>query len=106
MERQLVPDLAPDPILDAPIARQAPIARRELAGWPCSCGAIVPMADDACSHCGRAFLPADSTPSVSLPVVGDVTKMDRGQKIVVTIAAALAATVVMVILLYVAGSVV
>jgi hypothetical protein len=96
---------APDPILDGPIAQAAPIARRELTGWPCGCGALVPMADNACSHCGRTFLPTDDMPSVSLPGVGDLSKMDRTQKIVVTIVAGLVATALLVGVLFVAGSI-
>lgn len=97
--------LPPDPILDAPIIQAAPIARRGLAGWPCSCGTVVPMADDVCGNCGRSFLPTDGMPSVSLPGIGDVSTMDRGQKIVVTVMIALVVTGLFTALAFIAGSV-
>jgi hypothetical protein len=97
--------LPPDPILDAPIVRAAPIARRELAGWPCSCGTVVSMADDVCGNCGRTFLPAETLPSVSLPGIGDVSTMDRAQRIVLTVVAALVVTGLFMALLFVGGSV-
>jgi hypothetical protein len=97
--------LPPDPILEGPIAQAAPVARRELAGWPCGCGSVVPMADDVCSHCGRSFLPAEGMPSVSLPVVGDVLTLERSQRIVLTIVAAVVVTGLFMALLFIGGSI-
>ena len=109
---QLVPaaasaaELPPDPILDAPVAVAAPVARVQPVGWPClGCGATVPMADDACPGCGRPFLPSDAMPSIALPVVGDISRLDRAQRIVVTIVAALLAVGVFIVLAFIAGSI-
>ena len=100
------PVLAPDPILDAPVVKAAPVAGGQLTGWPClGCGSTVPMSDDACSGCGRPFLPSDTAPTLALPVVGDIGRMDRGQRIVVTIVAALLVTGVFVALAFLAGSI-
>ena len=103
----LAPDaLAPDPVLDAPIARAAPVARLEAPGWPCTgCGAVVPMAEDVCTGCGRAFLPSDAMPSLALPVVGDLSRMERGQRIGVTIVAALLVMGLFVALAFIGGSI-
>jgi hypothetical protein len=98
--------LAPDPILDGPVTKAAPIARVQPAGWPClGCGSIVPMDDDTCTGCGRPFLASDSALSLALPVVGDISRMDRGQRIVVTIVAALLVMGLFVALAFVAGSI-
>ena len=98
--------LPPDPILDAPVDRAAPIARVQTAGWPClGCGATVPMADDACPDCGRPFLPADDMPSLALPVVGDLVRLDRGQRIAVTAVVALLAVGLFVALAFIGGSI-
>jgi hypothetical protein len=98
--------LEPDPILDGPVSKAAPVTGVQLAGWPClGCGSIVPMEDNACAGCGRPFLPADTTPTLALPVVGDISRMDRTQRIVVTIIAALLVTGVFVALAFIAGSI-
>jgi hypothetical protein len=98
--------LAPDPILDGPVTKAPPVAGAQLAGWPClRCGAIVPMDDDVCTGCGQPFLPSEATPSLALPIVGDLGRMDRGQRIVVTIVAALLVTGLFVALAFLAGSI-
>ena len=98
--------LAPDPILDAPVSKAAPVARQELSGWPClGCGAKVPLADDACPHCGSRFLPADEMPSLALPGVGDLTRMERPQKIVVMVVASTVVTALLIAVAFLAGSV-
>jgi hypothetical protein len=98
--------LAPDPILDAPISQAAPVARLAAQGWPClGCGALVPLADNACSQCGRPFLPTDEMPSLALPGVGDLSRMERGQKIVVSVVLGLVVTGLLVAVAFIAGSV-
>jgi len=98
--------LPPDPILDAPVTHAAPVARQAAAGWPClGCGALVPLADNACSQCGGPFLPTEGAPSLALPGVGDLSRMERGQKIVVMVVLALVVTGVLVALAFIAGSV-
>jgi hypothetical protein len=66
--------------------------------WPCSaCGAINPMAHDTCSVCGRHFLAGlreGEQPLLELPVVGDITKLSRGQRV------AIAGAVIVVVLAF------
>jgi hypothetical protein len=98
--------LAPDPYLDAPVMAAPPVARAEPTGWPCTqCGARVPLADDACGTCGAPFLPTDTMPSLALPVVGDLSRLDRGQKIAATVVLALVVTAALVALISIAGSI-
>ena len=98
--------LAPDSVLDAPVSQAAPVARQEAAGWPClGCGALVPLADNACSQCGRPFLPTDEMPSLALPVVGDLSRMERGQKIFVSAVLAVVVMAVFVAIAFIGGSV-
>jgi hypothetical protein len=98
--------LAPDPILDAPVAQAASVVRQKVDGWPClGCGAMVPLADDLCSHCGRPFLPAEAGPSLRVPVVGDVAQLDKTQRVMLMIGGCLVLIVVFFVLAYLVGSV-
>ena len=98
--------LPPDPILDAPVMVAPPVAGAKPAGWPClGCGAVVPMEDDACSGCGRAFLTAGDLPSLGLPGVGDLRSLDRGQKIAVMGVGAVVVMGLLVALAFILGSV-
>lgn len=99
------PVLALDPILDPPVSKAPPVARAEAQGWPClSCGALVPLADNACSQCGRPFLPTDEMPSLALPGIGDVSRMDRGQRIMVAAVFGLLVMGVFVAMAFIVGS--
>ena len=55
------------------------------AGWPCSaCGQDNPLAADACGGCGSGFLAAvreAEGPLLELPVVGDLARLQRGQRL-------------------------
>ena len=98
--------LPPDPILDAPVVKAAPVAGVKPNGWPClGCGALNAMSDDICSQCHRPFLASEELPSLAVPGVGDLRHMDRAQKIVVMIVGALLATGLLVALAFIAGSV-
>lgn len=98
--------LPPDPILDAPVVVAAPVAGGAAAFWPCAgCGSRVPIADDVCSSCGASFLPTDGTPSLSLPGVGNMAQLDKGQRVAVVIGLAVAAMVVLLGLAFLLGSV-
>lgn len=98
--------LPPDPILDAPVSQASAVARRPSEGWPClGCGALVPLADDACTQCGRPFLPSDTMPALALPVVGDLGRMERPQRIVTLVVLAILVTGVLVGIAFAAGSV-
>jgi hypothetical protein len=55
------------------------------AGWPCSaCGAANPLTAGVCGSCGSAFLAGVRTaegPLLELPVVGDLSKLQRSQRL-------------------------
>ena len=94
-------DLRPEPAAppappDPQAAPPAPAATAEGPTWPCTgCGTANPLAQDTCSGCELAFL-ADlhqaDAPSAVLPLVGDLLRLGRGQRV----AAALALVVVLV----------
>lgn len=54
-------------------------------GWPClSCGAVNPFEAVRCSACGSAFLAAvagANGPSMVLPLVGDLRRFTRAQRL-------------------------
>ena len=52
--------------------------------WPCTtCGAANSFDRDLCGSCGSAFLAAarDDGPLLELPVVGDLTRLSRAQRL-------------------------
>ena len=99
-------ELAPDPILDAPVMVAPPVARRELSAWPCpGCGTQVPIAENACTSCGRPFLPAEEAISLNLPIVGDVVRLDKGQRMLLMVAGMVVVTALFVVLSFMFGSV-
>jgi hypothetical protein len=71
----------PDP-LTAPLDPET----GEIAGptWPChSCGTRNRIERDTCSGCGSPFLSGlreQEGPLLELPVVGDITRLGRGQR--------------------------
>ena len=98
--------LAPDPILDAPVMKAAPVAGLPVAGWPClGCGSQVPLSDDVCGGCGRPFLIPDTMPSLSVPGIGDLRGMDRGQKILLTAVIGIVVTALFSAVAWLVGSV-
>jgi hypothetical protein len=89
----------PDPLTDPLAGDEPPVTG---PSWPCSaCGTVNPMAHDTCSACGRHFLAGvreGEGPLLELPVVGDITKLSRGQRVgiaVVVILVVLAMTVLL-----------
>jgi hypothetical protein len=52
--------------------------------WPCSgCDEQVPMSLDICPTCGSSFLSgASGPPSMEIPMVGDISRMSRTQRLV------------------------
>lgn len=96
--------LEPDPILDAPVHTATAVATAP-PGWPCGgCGARMPLDADSCTQCGQPFLPKEATPSLVVPGVGDVAKLDRGQRIMLIAGGAVALILVFVAFAYAAGS--
>jgi len=89
------PEPEPEPVAQ-PIAEAAPVlpapapplvpaaAPTATPTWPCSsCGTPNPFDRDTCVKCGTGFLAAahDSGPLLELPVVGDITRLGRGQRL-------------------------
>ena len=79
-----------DPIAPSPSYRPSVVAGPDPldAGsgptWPCAaCGAVNRMERDTCAGCGLPFLSGlreQEAPLLELPVVGDLTKLGRGQR--------------------------
>ena len=76
---------SPAPTSEPPAAAEAaPAAPAAEPTWPCSsCGTPNPFDRDTCVKCGTGFLAAahDSGPLLELPVVGDITRLGRGQRL-------------------------
>jgi len=91
--------VAPAPVVPGP---------RSEPTWPCTaCGTTNPLAATLCSVCGTPFLAAaSSTPKLVLPVVGDLTALSRGQRIVAAlgVAAVLMVPVALVTMLMSGGT--
>ena len=88
----------PDPLTGPLEGAAAPV---EGPSWPCSsCGAVNPMASDVCAVCGQHFLAGvrDESPLLELPVVGDITRLGRGQRIAVAFGVVLAVVVLTMLL--------
>ncbi|MDQ6650548.1 MAG: hypothetical protein M3Z02_10625 [Actinomycetota bacterium] len=111
--RHAAPDPELDPELDAELDAlpdPAPAERRSRTvaapAWPCpSCSARTPMERSTCDGCGLPFL-ADlraPAPSVRLPGIGEFTQASKGLRMGLAVAAALAATVLVVGLLSLVG---
>jgi len=82
------------------------VAGVEPKGWPClGCGTMVPIAENSCLQCGRPFLPSDEMPTLALPGVGDLGRMDRGQRLFLSLAAAGLVTALIVLLAFIGGSI-
>lgn len=117
--------LPPDPILDAPVmtaadaaailapsapaahAVAAPVAAAvQRATWPChTCHAQVPIEDNACPHCGSSFLPSDATPSLVLPGVGDIVRMEKGGRALLMVGGAVGLMLVFFLVMLVFGAI-
>jgi hypothetical protein len=67
---------------------------------------MVPMSEDYCPACGTGFLAPVAGTSVAkkVPLIGDVTKMNSGQKLVLGIAIASGVILGMLALLFIGGS--
>jgi hypothetical protein len=103
------PPPAPVPASD-PVAEQLPGVVDPVLGtasWPCSvCGAHVPLLLDACSECGAGFLTgAIPPPTMSVPIVGDVSRLSKAQRFGLAAGLATGIVVVFVVLATVLGAV-
>jgi hypothetical protein len=103
---------APDPYLDAPLPEldrllepDPPVVRLadvRLAEprWPCpTCGASVDIELDQCPECATPFLGGgEPRPSLTLPGVGDVSKLDKGGRfLLVVVGSVLVAAVIVAV---------
>jgi hypothetical protein len=73
--------------------------------WPClTCGEQVPISFDACHSCGAGFL-AGSTrqPSARLPVVGDLQRLSRNQRLALGCGMCVAVMILLVVLATIGG---
>jgi len=104
------PAPSPAPLVPATAARRVPAfdpltapaaalglptaAAPAEATWPCgTCGAVNVLSADACSACGAGFLAGlreSEGPLLELPGVGDLTRMSRGQRMLVAFGVVLA----------------
>jgi RNA polymerase subunit RPABC4/transcription elongation factor Spt4 len=75
--------------------------------WPCTrCGEQVGMSLDVCPACGSGFLAGASTPaSMRLPVVGDIGRLSRSQRLIAGLGVSLVVIVVLVVLATIGGHV-
>ena len=75
--------------------------------WPCStCSATNPIAADACLACGAGFLAGlreSEGPLLELPGLGDLTRMSRGQRMLVAFGVVLAFIALTAVLALVSG---
>ena len=79
------PEPEPVPVAAPVTADPTPARAPRPGGWPCSgCGASNPVELDACAACGLGFLSGlkkTEPPLLVLPVVGDLTKLSRAQRL-------------------------
>lgn len=73
--------------------------------WPCTrCGSDVPMSEDMCPACGAGFLEgAHNSQSVKVPLVGDVGKLNSGQKLLLGVSVGTVIILVIVAMLFIGG---
>jgi ribosomal protein L40E len=84
------------------------VVEQDGPAWPCiNCGATVPMAADVCPECGKGFLAGlvGTTPTLVLPVVGDITTKSPAQRYAIAAAIGLSAAVLVVGLVALIGSI-
>lgn len=72
--------------------------------WPCTrCGEAVAMSLDVCPACGSGFLAGATSGSVHLPVVGDIERLSRTQRLLAGLGVSLVVIVVLVLLATIGG---
>jgi RNA polymerase subunit RPABC4/transcription elongation factor Spt4 len=93
----LNPAAAPAPAAP-PVPAAPPTAASDEVRWPCnSCDEQVPMSLDMCPMCGSPFLSgAKETPSMEIPMVGDLGRMSRTQRLVFGVVVAMGVMVALV----------
>jgi hypothetical protein len=98
---------APDPAGEPDSAAADETDKVEEAKWPClRCGEQVPISLDACTACCAGFLAGSTTaPSVRLPVVGDIGRLSRSQRLTVGLIISLCVMIVLILLATIGGHV-
>jgi hypothetical protein len=97
--------LPPDPHLDAPVLRSADVRLAEPS-WPCrSCGIRVAMSEDNCPKCHAPFLEPEDTVDLTLPVVGNVRRLDTKMRTILGFVGAFGMTLVLVVVAFVLGAI-
>ncbi len=96
----------PGPVAEAKEGAADPADPAE-AKWPClACGEQVPLSFDSCPACGAGFLAgATTTASTRLPMVGDIGRMSRTQRLMVGFGIAVAVMILLVVIATIFGHV-
>jgi hypothetical protein len=73
--------------------------------WPCPrCGQHVPMSEDYCEACGHGFLDdVRAIGGTKLPFVGDITKLNSGQRLMFGLMIAVGVVVGLLVLFTLGG---
>ena len=99
---------APAPLQALPQpAAPAAAAPEGGRGWPCTtCGQDNPLQANVCTACGLPFLAGldVAVPRLALPVVGDLNRLSRGQRVVTAGAVLLLGVLLLLLLSTVAGA--
>lgn len=92
-------------VVQAGVAPGGEEATEPSVTWPCPrCGEPVPMAEDYCSSCGHGFLDDVRTRGgMKLPFVGDISRMNSGERLVFGSAIAVGIIVGLVVLFTLLG---
>lgn len=101
-----LPATAPEEAVEAVDGATTETQPAEEAKWPClRCGAEVPISYDACHACGAGFLAGSIKPlNAKLPIVGDIARFSRNQRIGFGFVACIVFIVVLVVLATIGGS--
>lgn len=88
-----------------PPAAEPEGASAEEVKWPCArCGEQVPLSLDACPACGSGFLAgATAATTVRLPVVGDIQRLSRTQRLLFGLGISVLVMVVLVLIATIGG---
>ena len=72
--------------------------------WPCvRCETVNPYSANKCTTCGQGFLDGLAEPSMSLPLVGDLSDLSRASKVKIGVGVSIGLCLVILVLLTVAG---
>jgi hypothetical protein len=100
-----LPKPAADSVTDDVAEAEEPAEEPEEAKWPClTCGEQVPISLDACQSCGAGFLAGSSSqPSARLPVVGDLQRLSRNQRLAFGFGMCMVVMILLIVLATIGG---